>query len=155
LLTFKALKDPLTAWVLKELSANGVNYRKQISPSPDKLLPEEHFRLLAARMRFPRQLASRIALQPQGPGTYDVQWGRGHDSHPRAPRDAGSGAEYRLKPVQRRPGAHRRGAGAPETATCFVEQSAESLVGLLRLGGHGHAIHDGTVRTRGRRGTLA
>jgi hypothetical protein len=75
LLTFKAMKDPLTAWVLKELSAHGVNYRKQISPGPDQLLPESHFRLLAASMRFPRQLASQIALQPQGPGTYDVQWG--------------------------------------------------------------------------------
>src|SRR5262249_54600388 len=41
----------------------------------DHLLPEEHFRLVAASMRFPRQLASRVALQPQGPGAYDVVWG--------------------------------------------------------------------------------
>jgi hypothetical protein len=75
LLTFKALQDPLTAWVLKELAAHGVNYRKQISPNPDALLPEEHFRLLAATMRFPRQLAGRVVLQPQGPGAYDVVWG--------------------------------------------------------------------------------
>src|SRR2546421_13121716 len=26
-------------------------------------------------LHFPRQLASRIALQPQNPGVYDVQWG--------------------------------------------------------------------------------
>jgi hypothetical protein len=75
LLTFKALKDPLDPWALKELSAHGVNYRKQISPDPDRLLPEAHFRLLAASMHYPRQLASQIALQPQGPGAYDVQWG--------------------------------------------------------------------------------
>ena len=75
LLTFKALQDPLTAWALKELAAHGVNYRKQISPDPDALLPEEHFRLLAATMHFPRQLASRVVLQEQGPGAYDVVWG--------------------------------------------------------------------------------
>jgi hypothetical protein len=75
LLTFKALQDPLDPWALKELSAHGVNYRKQISPKPDQLLPEAHFRLLAATMRFPRQLASQVPLQPQGPGAYDVLWG--------------------------------------------------------------------------------
>ncbi len=75
LLTFKALQDPLDDWALKELAAHGVNYRKLVSPDPDRLLPEADFRLLAASMRFPRALAERVALQPQGPGTYDVQWG--------------------------------------------------------------------------------
>jgi hypothetical protein len=75
LLTFKALRDPLTAWTLKELAGHAVNYRKLISPDLDQLLPEEHFRMLAASMHFPRQLAGRVALQPQGPGAYDVQWG--------------------------------------------------------------------------------
>jgi hypothetical protein len=75
LLTFKALNDPLTAWVLKELAAHGVNYRKHVSPDLDHLLPEEHFRLLAASMHFPRQLAGRVNLHPQGPGAYDVLWG--------------------------------------------------------------------------------
>jgi hypothetical protein len=70
LFTFKALKHPLNAFALKELASHGVNYRKLCSPSPDPddLLPEEHFRLLAASMHFPRQLASQIALQPRGPG---------------------------------------------------------------------------------------
>jgi proteasome lid subunit RPN8/RPN11 len=75
LLTFKALQDPLNPWALKELAAHGVNYRKYVSPSLDALLPEEHFRLLAATMHFPRQLASRIALNQQGTGAYDVVWG--------------------------------------------------------------------------------
>jgi hypothetical protein len=75
LLTFKALQDPLDAFALKELAAHGVNYRKYISPDLHHLLPEEHFRLLAASMRFPRGLAERVVLQPQGPGAYDVQWG--------------------------------------------------------------------------------
>jgi hypothetical protein len=75
LLTFKALQDPLDGWALKELAGHGVNYRKQISPNPDVLLPESDFRLLAATMQYPRKLASQITLQPQGPGAYDVWWG--------------------------------------------------------------------------------
>ena len=75
LLTFKALKDPLAAWTLKELAGHGVNYRTFVSPDLDHLLPEDQFRLLAASMHFPRQLASRVTLQPQGPGAYDVIWG--------------------------------------------------------------------------------
>jgi hypothetical protein len=75
LLTFKALQDPLDAWALKELAGHSVNYRKQISPNPDALLPESHFRMLAATMRFPRQLARKVTLKPQGPGAYDVSWG--------------------------------------------------------------------------------
>jgi hypothetical protein len=68
LFTFKALNDPLGAFALKELAGHSVNYRKQISPNPDALLPESDFRLLAATMRYPRQLASQVTLQRQGPG---------------------------------------------------------------------------------------
>jgi hypothetical protein len=75
LLTFKALQDPLDAGAVKELAAHGVNYRKLVSPDLDRLLPEEHFRLVAVSMRFPRRLAERVVLQPQGPGAYDVVWG--------------------------------------------------------------------------------
>jgi hypothetical protein len=75
LLTFKALKDPLNAWAIKELAAHSVAYRKLRSPSVKKLLPEEQFRLFAASMHFPQQLAGQIPLQPCGPGAYDIQWG--------------------------------------------------------------------------------
>jgi hypothetical protein len=75
LLTFKALQDPLDAFALKELAAHGVNYRKLVSPDLDHLLPEGPFRLVAVSMRFPRGLADRVVLQPQGPGAYDVLWG--------------------------------------------------------------------------------
>jgi hypothetical protein len=75
LMTFKALKDPLDPWAVKELCAHWVNYRKLVSPSWDQLLPEEDFRLLAVSMQYPRGLAERVLLQPQGPGTYDVVWG--------------------------------------------------------------------------------
>ena len=75
LLTFKALKDPLSAYAMKELAAHSVNYRKLVSPNLDRLLPEENFRMVAVSMQFPRGLAERIALQPRGPGAYDVLWG--------------------------------------------------------------------------------
>jgi proteasome lid subunit RPN8/RPN11 len=75
LLTFRALHDPLLAWTLKELVAHSVAYRKWVSPDLDHLLPEDQFRLLAASMHYPRQLASQVALLPRGPGTYDVVWG--------------------------------------------------------------------------------
>jgi len=76
LLTFKALKDPLSAFAMKELVSHNVSYRKLVSPDLDHLLPEEYFRLIAVSMQYPRGLAQRIALQPRGPGAYDVQWGR-------------------------------------------------------------------------------
>jgi hypothetical protein len=75
LMTFKALLDPLNAFALKELAAHGVYYRKKVSPNLDALLPEEHFRLIAASMQLPRQLAGQVVLQERSPGAYDVLWG--------------------------------------------------------------------------------
>jgi hypothetical protein len=75
LLTFKAVKDPLSSFAMKELVTHSVNYCKLVSPDLDHLLPEEQFRMVAVSMQYPRGLAQRIALQPRGPGTYDVQWG--------------------------------------------------------------------------------
>lgn len=75
LITYKSLHEPLDAWALKELVGHSVNYRKQRSPSLDKLLPEELFRLFALATRFPVKLASQISLQSQGMGVYDVAWG--------------------------------------------------------------------------------
>jgi hypothetical protein len=45
LLTFKSYREPLDDWALKELTGHYVNYRKQVSPSLQSLLPEEAFRL--------------------------------------------------------------------------------------------------------------
>jgi hypothetical protein len=75
LLTFKAIKDPLSAFAMKELVGHSVSYRKLVSPDLDQLLPEEHFRMVAVSMQFPSGLAEQIALQPRGPGAYDVLWG--------------------------------------------------------------------------------
>ena len=75
LVTYKSLREPLDGWALKELVGHSVNYRKQVSPSLDRLMPEDSFRLFAVCTRFPEKLASQIAWQEVGPGMYDVPWG--------------------------------------------------------------------------------
>ena len=75
LVTYKSRHEPLDGWALKELVGHSVNYRKQVSPSLDKLLPEESFRLFAVATRFPEKLASQVILQPLEPGVYDLAWG--------------------------------------------------------------------------------
>ena len=75
LLTYKSLHEPLDGWAMKELVGHSVNYRKQVSPSLDELLPEESFRLFAIATRFPEKLASKVTLQAQSVGVYDVAWG--------------------------------------------------------------------------------
>ena len=63
LITYKSLREPLDGWALKELAAHSVNYRKQVSPSLDRLLPEESFRLFAICTRFLQKLAKQIVWQ--------------------------------------------------------------------------------------------
>ena len=38
LITFKSHQEALDDWALKELTGHYVNYRKQVSPSPEELL---------------------------------------------------------------------------------------------------------------------
>ncbi len=75
LVTYKSLREPLDGWALKELAAHSVNYRKQVSPSLDRLLPEASFRLFAVCTRYPQKLATQVVWQTIGPGVYDVPWG--------------------------------------------------------------------------------
>ncbi len=75
LVTYKSLREPLDGWALKELAGHSVNYRKQVSPSLDQLLPEESFRLFAVCTRFPEKLATQVVWKKVGPGVYDVPWG--------------------------------------------------------------------------------
>jgi hypothetical protein len=65
----------LDSWTLDELIGHYVNYRKQISPSLDELLPVEDFRLYAVCTRYPQKLATAAPMQPRQEGVYDVQWG--------------------------------------------------------------------------------
>jgi hypothetical protein len=64
LFTFKSFQQALDAWAMKELAGHSVNYRKQVSPSLNQLLPEEDFRLFAVCARFPQGLAERLKDLP-------------------------------------------------------------------------------------------
>ena len=61
LLTFKSYWEPLDDWTLKELTGHYVNYRKQVSPSLQSLLPEEEFRLYAVCSRSPAETDTMMA----------------------------------------------------------------------------------------------
>ena len=63
LVTFKSHQEALDDWALKELTGHYVNYRKQVSPSVDELLPEEQFRLFAVCARYPHNLAGQVAWE--------------------------------------------------------------------------------------------
>jgi hypothetical protein len=75
LVSYKSPRQALDAWTLDELLGHYVNYRKQASPSFEKLLPEEDFRLYAICTRHPEKLAAGAALQPVQEGVYDLLWG--------------------------------------------------------------------------------
>ncbi len=60
LLTYKSLWEPLDSWAISELISSYVIYRKQVSPSLNKLLPPEQFRLYAVSTRYPQQLIRQI-----------------------------------------------------------------------------------------------
>jgi hypothetical protein len=70
LVTFKSHQQSLDPWSLHELIGHYVNYRKQISPSLDDLLPEAEFRLFAVCVRSPQVLA-RLSRRVQE-GVLDV-----------------------------------------------------------------------------------
>src|SRR5437016_5177490 len=73
LVSFKSYQEALDGWALNELIGHYVNYRKQVSPSMQDLLPESDFRLFAVSVRFPQGLARQAALTPVRPGVDDLQ----------------------------------------------------------------------------------
>lgn len=75
LITYKSLHEPLDGWTLDELIGHYVNYRKQVSPSSDRLLPEERFRVYAVCTRAPQKFQQEHALQNLQTGVYSIQWG--------------------------------------------------------------------------------
>jgi hypothetical protein len=75
LMTYKSLRQPLDGWALDELVGHYVNYRKQISPLMDRLLPAEDFRLYAVSTRHPDKLETEALLEPIKDGVYEVKWG--------------------------------------------------------------------------------
>jgi len=75
LLTYKSLQEPLNEWAIEELIGHYVNYRKQISPSLNDLLPVTDFRLYAVSTRYPQNLNDDVILKPIKAGVYDIQLG--------------------------------------------------------------------------------
>ncbi|MBF0349981.1 MAG: hypothetical protein HQM11_03065 [SAR324 cluster bacterium] len=75
LLTYKSMREPLDDWSLHELIGHYVNYRKQVSPSLDTLLPEEDFQLYGVCTRFPQKLVTQNELVSIRNGVYDLNWG--------------------------------------------------------------------------------
>ncbi len=51
LMTYKSHQEGLDGWTIEELCGHYVNHRKQISPTLDRLLPAEDFRLYRALPR--------------------------------------------------------------------------------------------------------
>ena len=79
LLSYKSLHEPFDDWAADELIGHFVNYRKQISPCLDKLLPKADFRLYAVCTRYPRKLANCVTLRQHEKGIYDFRWGGRRD----------------------------------------------------------------------------
>ncbi len=75
LMTYKSHQQPLDAWTLDEFTGHYVNYRKLISPFPDRLLPPENFRLYAVCTRYPAGLGEYTELKKLKDGVYDARWG--------------------------------------------------------------------------------
>ncbi len=73
LISYKSHRETLDGWMLNELIAHYVNYRKLISPRTDTLLQENEFRLFAVSARFPRVLNQRRPLNPIGDGVYEIE----------------------------------------------------------------------------------
>jgi hypothetical protein len=75
LVTFKSHHEALNGWALKELASLDVAYRKLVSPSPSRRLPDDQFGLYAVAARFPHNLAGQVPWQRVQAGVYDCRWG--------------------------------------------------------------------------------
>ncbi|HVS39834.1 MAG TPA: hypothetical protein VMS17_30025, partial [Gemmataceae bacterium] len=75
LITFKSHREGLDDWVVRELIAHYVAYRKLVSPSPSDLLPPDRFQLYALTARFPHNLSQQVPWQEQQAGVYHCRWG--------------------------------------------------------------------------------
>ncbi|MBI4748467.1 MAG: hypothetical protein HY774_08245 [Acidobacteria bacterium] len=75
LISYKSLREPFDDWTLKELTGHYVNYRKQVSPSLNDLLPEDQFRLYGICTRFPSHLTGQVDMYRVLGGVYDIYRG--------------------------------------------------------------------------------
>ncbi len=76
LLTYKSLQEPLDDWAIEELIGYYSNYRKIVSPSLDKLLPANLFKLYAISTRHPYNLLNKKSIFKKiQTGVFDLTWG--------------------------------------------------------------------------------
>jgi len=75
LVTFKSHQQSLDSWALDELIGHFVNYRKQISPSFEALLPVDDFQLFGISTRYPKKLMDERVSTFVKEGVYDIRWG--------------------------------------------------------------------------------
>jgi hypothetical protein len=75
LVTFKSRHEALDAWAMKELVQHDVAYRKLVSPSPNRRLPNRLFGLYAVTARFPHNLSGQVPWLRVQAGVYDCTWG--------------------------------------------------------------------------------
>ncbi len=76
LLSYKSLRESFDDWAIEELIGYYSNYRKIASPSLDKLLPIEQFKLYAISTRYPANLLNdKIEFQKIQHGVFDLTWG--------------------------------------------------------------------------------
>jgi hypothetical protein len=75
LITFKSHHEALDDWALKELTGHYVNYRKQLSPPDEPLLPESEIRLYAVCSRYPHNLANEVPWETIQQGVYQCRRG--------------------------------------------------------------------------------
>jgi len=59
LISYKSLHEPFDDWAADELTGHYVNYRKQISPTLEKLLPKKDFRRYAVCTRLSAQTGQK------------------------------------------------------------------------------------------------
>jgi hypothetical protein len=70
LVTFKSHQEALDGEALDEMVGYAGNFRKQVSPSMQELLPLSEFRRFAVCVRSPRKLAGETALEAVRTGVY-------------------------------------------------------------------------------------
>ncbi|MBI4749333.1 MAG: hypothetical protein HY774_12650 [Acidobacteria bacterium] len=75
LISYKSFREPFDDWTVEELIAYYVNYRKQVSPALEDLLPKEMFRLFGISTRFPQKLSLETKFTQVLKGVYEVKWG--------------------------------------------------------------------------------
>src|SRR5262249_33989245 len=118
-------QEALDDWALLELIGHYVNYRKQVSPSTDDLLPESDFRLFAVCVRSPQKLAEQVTLTPVRPGVYEVRvvtlWIRIIVVHELPQEEQNAMLLFSARPEPRRYGAEHYRPHSAETSTLLYQ----------------------------------